>query len=338
MEPLVSVIIPVYNVLPYLREALDSVINQTYKNLEILIVDDGSTDGSGEVCDEYLTDPRVVVIHQENKGLSGARNTGLDRMTGEYVAFLDSDDAFMPEMIEKMLDSMIRNQVKAAICGFIACFTKQNLNTPGIRKIERFCFNQETMLSSSAALNMLVTNQACWAVWNKMYQSAIWTSIRFPEGPNFEDMHVMCQILELCEQIIAVPEMHVLYRQRNGSITKTQSVKNLCDYLLAVNTVEKYILAHCPEIISTDNLNSFREQYARILSNRYAHLLFSPHSFVSLSQIQKEIIFRWNQLNEQKCQLQTRILHRLFLHAPLLIIPSKACWNIGKRLIGKIMP
>ena len=83
MSPLVSVIVPVYNVLPFLREALDSVIHQTYQNLEIIIVDDGSNDGSGEVCDEYLSDPRVIVIHQENRGLSGARNTGLERMTGE---------------------------------------------------------------------------------------------------------------------------------------------------------------------------------------------------------------------------------------------------------------
>ena len=127
MGPLVSVIVPVYNVLPYLREALDSVINQTYKNLEILIVDDGSTDGSGEVCDEYLSDPRVIVIHQENKGLSGARNTGLDRMTGEYVAFIDSDDAFKPEMIERMLETITRNKAEMSICGYYACETNSHM-------------------------------------------------------------------------------------------------------------------------------------------------------------------------------------------------------------------
>ncbi len=337
MEPLVSVIIPVYNVLPYLREALDSVINQTYKNLEILVVDDGSTDGSGEVCDEYLSDPRVIVIHQENKGLSGARNAALDRMTGDYVVFLDSDDAFMPEMVEKMLGALIRNRVKAAMCGYIACFSKRNLNTPGIRKIERLGYNQETILSSSIALNMIVTDQACWAVWNKMYQSIIWTNIRFPEGANFEDMHVMCQVIELCEQIVTVPKLYVLYRPRLGSITKTQSKKNLHDYLLAVNTVEKYILARCPDIISADSLHCFQEQYARILSTRYARLLFPlhPYSCGSFAQIQKDIIFRWNQLNGTRCQFHTRILHLLFLHAPIFIIPSKACWDIGKRLVRK---
>ena len=90
----VSVIIPVYNVEPYIVEALESVIHQTYENLEILVIDDGSTDGSGVICDNYAgKDARICVIHQENKGLSSARNAGLDRMTGDAVAFLDSDDA-----------------------------------------------------------------------------------------------------------------------------------------------------------------------------------------------------------------------------------------------------
>ena len=95
MNELVSVIIPVFNVRPYLEEALDSVIHQSYENLEIIIINDGSNDGSGEICDEYaVKDKRIRVIHQENRGLSAARNAGLDCMTGDYVAFLDPDDAY----------------------------------------------------------------------------------------------------------------------------------------------------------------------------------------------------------------------------------------------------
>lgn len=106
MMPLVSVVVPVFDVLPYLWEAMDSVARQTYRNLEILVVDDGSTDGSGEVCDEYRKDPRVRVIHQTHQGLGAARNAALDRMTGKVVSFLDSDDALFPDAIQTLLSSM----------------------------------------------------------------------------------------------------------------------------------------------------------------------------------------------------------------------------------------
>ncbi len=336
MEPLVSVIIPVYNVLPYLREALDSVINQTYKNLEILVVDDGSTDGSGEVCDEYLSDPRVIVIHQENKGLSGARNTGLDRMTGEYVAFLDSDDAFMPEMIEKMLDAMVRNQVSAAMCGFIACFTNSNMRAPNTRRNEQLHYNKERIISSSTGLNMAITNKASWAVWNKLYQHSIWSSIRFPENANYEDMRVMCHVIERCDQIVIVPEMHVLYRQRFGSITRTQNEKNLHDYLIAIRAIDKYVELHFPSVFSYENIIRFRERCARSLSSQYAGVLFHSHS-KSIKHIKKDIMLWWKRLEGKPCKFSTKVTHFFFLYAPSIIPPAYACWDFGKQLFRKVV-
>lgn len=336
MEPLVSVIIPVYNVLPYLREALNSVITQTYRNLEILVVDDGSTDGSGEVCDEYLYDPRVIVIHQENKGLSGARNTGLDRMTGEYVAFLDSDDAFQTTMIKTMLDAMIRNRADVATCGFTNCFTELNLCTSD-KKIasKKDIYDKELVLSPSDNLNKIISDQSIWAVWNKIYKSTIWTTIRFPEGANFEDMRVMCQVHKLCKRLVTVPGVYVMYRQHSGSITKTQSVKNLRDFLLAVNAIESFAINNCPSMISLVCLRSFQEQYTRKLCTQYAKLLYYSHSSGSLSQIREELILRWKSLMGSPFQCRSRIVYLLFLYAPWLIVPSHACWNLGKRLIGK---
>ncbi len=116
---LVSIIIPVYNVAPYLVEALESAIHQTYKNLEIIIIDDGSTDGSETICDEYARkDHRVRVIHQDNKGLSAARNIGLGIMTGDAVAFLDSDDALEFDYVEKLVEAMNREDADIVICRF----------------------------------------------------------------------------------------------------------------------------------------------------------------------------------------------------------------------------
>lgn len=119
MNPLVSVIVPVYNVLPYLKESLDSLIGQSYQDLEVILIDDGSTDDSGKLCDEYANhDKRILVIHQENKGLSAARNIGLDKANGEYIAFLDSDDAFHCCFIEKLLSSIISKDADIALCKF----------------------------------------------------------------------------------------------------------------------------------------------------------------------------------------------------------------------------
>ena len=115
MSPLVSVIIPVFNVKMYLKEALDSVIHQSYSNLEILVIDDGSTDGSGALCDYYKQDPRVRIVHQDNKGLSAARNTGLDIMTGDYISFLDSDDAYHLNYIEEMLNCIVQENADIVV-------------------------------------------------------------------------------------------------------------------------------------------------------------------------------------------------------------------------------
>ena len=119
MEKLISVIIPVYNVVNYFDRCINSIINQTFKNLEIIIVDDGSTDGSSEACDKIAKiDNRIKVIHQINMGLSAARNAGLNIATGEYIAFVDSDDYLHPRMYEILYKEMTKNEVDMVICEF----------------------------------------------------------------------------------------------------------------------------------------------------------------------------------------------------------------------------
>jgi len=132
--PLVSVIIPVYNVAKFLRESLDSAVNQTYKNLEIILVDDGSTDGSEIICDEYAgLDSRIKVIHQKNKGLSEARNTGLDIMTGSIVSFLDSDDVFYPDNIRRMVETMLTTNADVVTCRHENYVTEDRLDSETVK-------------------------------------------------------------------------------------------------------------------------------------------------------------------------------------------------------------
>ncbi len=336
MEPLVSVIIPVYNVLPYLREALDSVINQTYKNLEILIVDDGSTDGSGEVCNEYLSDPRVIVIHQENKGLSGARNTGLDRMTGEYVAFLDSDDAFMPEMIEKMVEAIIRTQADMAICGYASCNTNLRLDSNIIQKTPSLVIYSEQLLSTKAALNMLARGNTGWTVWNKLYKHSVWDDISFPEGSNYEDLQIICHIFERCNRSVLVPGLYVLYRHRSNSISSCVTEKNMLDYIHAVKTVEKYAEEHSPSLFSAKIMPILWEQFAYSLSIRYAYSLYHTCSKCIRTQIRNEALLRWN-LIANYSKLRSKLIYILFIFTPHLIAPTRACWQFGRRIWKKAL-
>ena len=133
-QPLISVIVPVYNVENYLPRCLDSIINQTYTNLEILLVDDGATDNSGKLCDEYAQkDNRIRVFHKENGGVSSARNMGLDNATGEYIAFVDSDDYIDKCMYEIMLNSSVQNNADIVVCGYLSqsIKTKKAAQTDG---------------------------------------------------------------------------------------------------------------------------------------------------------------------------------------------------------------
>ena len=118
-EPLISVIVPIYNVEQYLENCINSILNQTYRNLEVILVDDGSPDNCGGICDLYSDkDPRIKVIHKQNGGLSDARNKGLDAATGEYLAFVDSDDTILPEMIDKLYQRIVIDQSDLAFCGY----------------------------------------------------------------------------------------------------------------------------------------------------------------------------------------------------------------------------
>ena len=267
MDPKISVIIPVYNVLPYLREALDSAVGQTYRTLEILIVDDGSTDGSEAVCDEYLADPRVRVIHQSNKGLSGARNAGLDRMTGEYVAFLDPDDAYRPEMLGRMLRAAQRDDADMVICSFDKVKTVGRLeDTPPCSS----CRYNDALLTARGVLNLRASLQASSAVWHRLYKRSLWDGLRFTEGRVYEDVLICCALFERCRRVRTMAERLYLYRKRPDSISGSLSLSNFRDRLFALETLEEYVRAHTPEYFEEGALRALRERDLVILEIKCA--------------------------------------------------------------------
>lgn len=171
MNDLVSVIVPVYNVEKYVRQTLDSVIGQTYRNLEILVIDDGSTDSSGAICDEYLKDDRVKVFHRENVGLSKSRQFGVDKCNGIYFVTIDSDDYVSRDYVEKLYGAIIKNEADVSVCG-VNCFTDgkddvRTVYTP-YGSYEKLAVTKELLNSSLYTLfGELLLSDA----WNKMYRT-----------------------------------------------------------------------------------------------------------------------------------------------------------------------
>ncbi len=248
---LVSVIIPVFNVRPYLNEALDSVINQTYANLEILIIDDGSTDGSAEICDEYAnTDTRIAVLHQDNRGLSAARNIGLELMSGEAVVFMDSDDAYRPQYVEKMVESMINNEVDIVICKASIHETLGKMDKSDSEPAYPTAANgQYDRIESLRLLAVGAINQG---VWNKLYKSKLLRDIRFPDGHVYEDIDTTFRIIDLCQNTYVISDNLYMRRFRKGSITDTCSKENISDMILAHSHFDKFIFDNSPKIFSDD--------------------------------------------------------------------------------------
>lgn len=209
----VTVIVPVYNVEKYLRQCLDSIVNQSYRNLEIILVDDGSPDNCGAICDEYAAkDSRIRVIHQENGGLSAARNAGLDIATGEYIAFVDSDDWVSDVFIETMVSAAEPNSV--VMCNFIYWKSENNcsvaLDEATVETIGTATFWNRTLGAGCVPYTV---------VWNKLYPRHIFAKCRFFEGLIHEDEEILHHIIDQICQIKTISEPMYFYRRTRTSIT-----------------------------------------------------------------------------------------------------------------------
>ncbi len=228
MEDLISVIVPIYKVEKYLNKCIDSIINQTYKNLEIILVDDGSPDNCPQMCDEYVKkDSRIKVIHKKNGGLSDARNRGLQIATGEYIYFIDSDDWIYSEALEKMLQALKENQADMCICQYytVDLNGSQKRSYPSQNnKVE--IFSQEEVLDLLLE-DYKITNH----IWRKLYKHSKIPNNIFPKNKNFEDIFVMHKLFMQCSKIVYIDDAYYYYRINNNGIVKTINVKNSMDHL-----------------------------------------------------------------------------------------------------------
>ena len=238
----ISVIVPVYNVEQYLERCVDSIISQTYTNLEIILVNDGSTDNSGKLCDELAKkDERIRVIHKENGGLSDARNRGIDESESDLVGFIDSDDYIDSDMYEVLLKNLNDTDADLSMCALYDVYN----NTP-----EAQVTNKETWkLSSEQAIKMVMEAKilSVTAV-NKLYRKSLFTDLKFEVGKIAEDAFIMIKLLDKCEKIVATNEKKYYYVHRENSITTQKFSTKFLNVIEAYEQNSNIILEKYPKL------------------------------------------------------------------------------------------
>ena len=316
---LVSVIIPVYNVNPYLAEALDSVILQTHKELEIIVIDDGSTDGSAVICDEYAKkDNRFHVIHQKNNGLSFARNTGLENAKGELIAFLDPDDAYEPIMIPSMLQEMQRNGSDIAICKYSVEKTQGRMNKKYTNTNSSYN-TEKIIIGKDEALLRAFNDQIDSAVWNKIYSRKIWEGLRFPDGYVYEGTYTLFDILNKAESVVIIDEKLVLHRIREGSITNSLSIKSLLDADYAREHNVSFVKDHTPNIFTYKQCK--KKQFERItglISGYIRYVHYNPNNAEGINRIKKHIKKVWNESDSCYDTFPVRMIYEFCIQFPFV--------------------
>lgn len=207
----ISIIVPVYKVEKYLKKCVDSILAQTFSDFELILVDDGSPDNSGRICDDYAKkDARVRVVHKQNGGLSSARNAGIEVAKGKYLGFVDSDDYIAEDMYELLYKAIIKEEADLSICGIYDVYEgKDPIIKPTIKK---------TVTAEEALLLILQGNIISVHAVNKLYKRELFSTIRYPEGKYHEDSFIIVDLLNQCHKVAIDSEQKYYYYHRLGSI------------------------------------------------------------------------------------------------------------------------
>ena len=242
----VTVIVPVYNVLQYLPECVESLLGQTFQDFELLLLDDGSDDGSGALCDRYAQEhPNVRVLHQPRSGVAETRNRGVTESQGEYIVFVDSDDFVDRRYLETLYEAAATYRADLAASGHLNVI--EGRRPPAVRQMRRA---PEIISTEEAYRRILLGDGINSAVWANIYRRSVLENVRFPAGEIYEDSAVVSQILDNCGAIVFCDYAGYFYRRRRGSIVHSQMSE---EHFISVRNAKRlfdHVQAHYPNAVS----------------------------------------------------------------------------------------
>lgn len=319
MSELVSIIVPIYGVEEYLNKCIESIVNQTYKNIEIILVDDGSPDKCPEICDAFSQkDKRIKVIHKKNGGLSDARNVGIDHANGEYFVFVDSDDWIEDTMVEHLLSACKKYDVELVTCA--------RYITDG-RSTSMVVFDgPERVYTVEKALNEILSGRAMdVAAWDKIYARNLFAEIRFPVGENNEDNAIFYKIIDLAGRVAHTGTAEYFYRNRPGSITKLKySINDRQVIEKNLNSIEVFLEQKYPTCMS--NFYRYKTMNIYALLNKYikceGKMKTQEYNYlIDQFKKNKKYFFKDSQTSSKEKKIAVMIL--LGIYSPYLTIKEK---------------
>ena len=269
----VSIIVPVYNVEKYLDECILSILNQTYRDIEVLIVDDGSTDESGKKVDDYsLKDDRIKAFHKENGGQALARNLGLKNATGKYICFIDSDDYYEPDFVEKVVNALAGNDADMIFCNYYSCYTDRDVPGSRLREIEN-----GKVFTPDKYLYLLYAFSGVYSyVWNKIYKKEIFEDLEFQQML-CEDAQIMLSVCDRCKKIVFISDVLYHYRRRKSSAVNAKHESMLMGEM-------RWVEDHMARLKA-----SGRENLFNLAQKLYIRKIFEEYHFCS-RKTRKEVI------------------------------------------------
>ena len=277
-EDLISIVIPVYKVEKYLEKCIESVLKQTYTNLQIILVDDGSPDNCGKICDEYAKrDSRIDVIHKVNGGLSEARNVGISKAKGRYIGFVDSDDYIKENMYEILLNLIKKYDADVSICNLYDVIDESEYirnKENGIREYSRLDILKEVLLDK---------NIQSYA-WNKLYKKELFDEVKYPIGKKYEDIGTTFYIFEKCNKIVVTSEPEYYYLKRSDSLVNNVTESTVFDYMELI--LQRYLYIN-------DNIKELKQYNDYYLVRT---LLTANNDIKELKQIEEKTKQKYNEL------------------------------------------